>query len=240
MTALARLRPLARAAACFAFLSCNRGTTKMKDVPLMSHDGTSRSQVVSPAAQDDELDRHLGFLLSPFGDEPSRRQRAQSLAWLVAHGDRAYPRLLGTLRANPTALDAPPIMEALPAFGRPESVPVLAEILDRGLPQLSTVAALALARQPEPPARAALLRAVASANGESRMAALDGLKQRADRSVCAEVLAVLADADPSVRYHAVVAAAALGCLSKAQLAELSVKDPDRDVRSLAIQLAGAP
>src|SRR5262245_21746091 len=93
----------------------------------MAHAGGSSEQ----RPPEGELEKNLRFLLDPFGDEPHRRQREQSIAYLVAHAAEAYPRLLAALAANPTALDAPSIIEVLPLFNRPESVPLLEDTLAR-------------------------------------------------------------------------------------------------------------
>lgn len=183
-----------------------------------------------------ELESHLRFLMDPFGDEPHRRQREQSVAYLLAHAAEAYPRLLAALRANPAALNAASIIEVLPLFGRPESVPMLEDVLARASDPTAAAAGDALGRHPGDEARAALLRALTSPRPEAVSAAADGLMVRGDRSACPALAAVLGHADPVVRYHAVRAAAALGCLTPERLEALEREDPDPDVRSLAAGL----
>jgi hypothetical protein len=179
---------------------------------------------------------HLGFLMDPFGDEPHRRQREQSVAYLLAHAAEAYPRLLAALQANPTALNAPCLIEVLPLFGRTDNVPLLEDILARGSGTVCAAAGDALGRHPDAGAREALLRGLGAPRPETVTAAVDGLMVRGDPSVCPVVKSVAGHRDPIVRYHAVRAAGALGCLSREEIEDLEKTDPDLDIRNLAREL----
>lgn len=159
----------------------------------------------------DEIDMHIRFLLDPFGDEPHRRQHDASVRFLVAHSDQAYPRLLSSLRANPTGLNAPPIIEVLPLFHRPESIPLLKKILFLDADQPSEVAGKALGYIPEEAAKAALLAGLASENPHIVSAAADGLLLRGDHSVCEELKRKLNIHDSIARDHVRQAITRLGC-----------------------------
>jgi HEAT repeat protein len=191
----------------------------------------------SPAGTEQELQMHITFLMDPLGDAPNVRQRYRSMEWLVAHADLAYPRLLAMLKANPTALDAPSIIEALPHFGRADSIPVLEDSLNHGVASVSSSAGDALGRHPDPSARAALLRALASPRSETLIAAVDGLSRRADPSTCTELLPLLKTSDPVLRSSLIRATATLGCLSQQELGRYATSDPDEHVRTLARELS---
>lgn len=159
----------------------------------------------------DEIDMHIGFLLDPFGDEPHRRQHDASVRFLVAHSDEAYPRLVNALRSNPTALNAPAIIEVLPLFHRAESIPLLKDIMFLDADQPSEVAGKALGYIPDEAARSALLDGLASENSHIISAAADGLMLRGDRSACPELKRRLAIKDSTARDHVQQAITKLGC-----------------------------
>jgi len=174
----------------------------------------------------DSIELHLRFLLDPFGDEPHLRQRERSVQYLLAHADESYHRLLRALQANPTALNAPAIIEVLPLFNREESIPVLEEIMLRGAEQVSGVAGQALGRHAGPAAREALLRGLGSSLQETAAAAADGLMVRGDSSVCSALKNHFAHVNRIVRYHVIQAAHKLGCLGRSEIEELKKSDPD--------------
>jgi HEAT repeat protein len=185
----------------------------------------------------DELERQLRALADPRGGGPHDRRRERAAQYLLEHAAEAHPRLMEALRAKPTALDAPVIIQILPRFGRPESVPLLHEILLRNLEVPSRAAGEALGRHPDPAARAALLRALESAGRETLIGALDGFLLRGDASMGGALKPMLAHRDPGVRYRAMRTAAALGVLSREQILSLEQSDPDPDIRALARELA---
>jgi len=189
-----------------------------------------REQQNTPA--EDELDLHLRFLLSPFGDEPSLRQREQSLQYLLAHADQAHPRLLEMLKRNPTALDAPAIIEVLPRFARSESVPLLEEIMSLGEEIVSRVAGAALAQHPDAGAMDALRRGLRSPTHETIIAAADGILLCGDRAACSELKNLVSHNDPIVRYHLIQAASKLDCFGRDELESLKQNETDADIRAL--------
>jgi HEAT repeat protein len=185
---------------------------------------TANAKDVLPPSDDIEL--HLRFLMDPFGDEPHRRQRELSVHYLLAHADRAYPRLLQALQANPVALNSPSIIEVLPLFARSDSVPILEDIMRRGVEQVSSVAGQALGRHPDAGAKDALLRGLKSRHAEVIAAATDGLMVRGDPSACSDLKLLVRHENPNVRYHAAHAASKLGCLDRSEIEELSSVFPD--------------
>jgi len=189
-----------------------------------------------PAASESEMEENFRTLLSPFGSEPHRRARQRAINFLLAHADESHPRLLAALRANPTALDAPSIIEVLPLFGREESVPLLEEIMSRGDEYASRSAGVALGQHPSPSALESLLRGLESHSNETLIAAADGLAARGDGSACEALRKLVRHHDAAVRYHVVRAAGKLGCLGPDELAALAETDPDADVRALAESL----
>ena len=179
-----------------------------------------------------EIESNIHFLQDPFGDPAHSARAGQALEFLLEHADEAHPRLLELLKSN-RASNPPALIEALPRFGRAESIPVLEEILDYGQGSMTGVASLALARHPHDGAREALVRALASAKAESVAAAADGLMSRGDSSVCPELVKHLDQGDSIARYHVIQAAMHLGCLSPDALTRLANDDPDTNVRKLA-------
>lgn len=177
-------------------------------------------------APGDDIELHLQFLMDPFGDEPHRRQREISVHYLLAHADRAYPRLVQALKANPAALNSPSIIEVLPLFARADSVPLLEAIMNRSIEQVSGVAGQALGRHPDASAKDALLRGLASSLPDVMAAAADGLMVRGDSSVCSDLKTLLGHKNSIVRYHVVQASYKLGCLNRDQMEELRRAYPE--------------
>ena len=174
----------------------------------------------------DDIELHLRFLMDPFGNEHHQRQYEISVQYLLTHADRAYPRLLQALKANPTALNSPSIIEVLPLFGRSDSVPVLEDIMQRGIEQVSGIAGQALGRHPATEARDALLRGLRSPLTEVMAAAADGLMVRGDPSVCSDLKPLARHTNAIVRYHAAQAMRRLGCLNAREIEELRQNYPD--------------
>jgi HEAT repeat protein len=188
--------------------------------------------------QPDDLEWHLQVLTSPFGGEPHRRERDRSLEYLIAHAEEAHPRLLAMLRANPEALDAPALIEVLPAFARPESVPVLEALLSARRERTVSAAGEALGRHPSTEARDVLLQGLSSANTPTIDAAADGLMIRGDATACERLTALVGHPNPNTRYHVIRAAGALRCLGADVLSDLERREPDPDVRDLVRRIRG--
>jgi HEAT repeat protein len=183
-------------------------------------------------SMDEQLALNIQLLQDPSGDEHHRRQHGRALEYLLVHADQSHALLLALLEegrvANPHAL-----VEALPHFGRPESVPVLAAMLERGPTSLRAAAARALADHPREQALAALLGGLTSADPETTAAAANGLLLRQDPAACPALRASLDHADRVVRHQVVQAAVRLGCLDEAMLATIARDDSDEEVRALA-------
>jgi HEAT repeat protein len=186
-----------------------------------------------PEPADLELDTQIALLESPLGGEPHVREREGAAAWLLARPDRSYPALLA--RAS-EGIAGPATVELLGEFGRADSVPVLAALLDREEP-MGSVAAGALAGQPDPAALDALREGLRR-GGERAVRCADALGARGDPAACPDLHAAAEGSDARLRYHAIQAAAApeLDCLSPARLLEIEASDPDADVRALARSL----
>jgi hypothetical protein len=194
--------------------ACHRGPRRTEELPTMTEEPQS-----APVSTE-ELDFHFRALLDPSGDGPSRRQHDASVHYLLVHSDQSYPILLNALRTNPTALNAPAIIEILPFFKRSDSVPILEEIMQRGAEQVSEVAGVALGRHPAPAAREALMRGLNASSPETVIAAIDGLMFRADNSACSSLKRFFGSSDVIVREHALRAAVNLGCMTEKEAARL--------------------
>lgn len=183
----------------------------------------------------DELEQQIRALVSPGGHEADQRDRDRALAYLLAHANEAHRRLLPLL--DPQAGYIPvAVVNAMPLFGRPESVPVLEKLMREGAELISMSAGQALGRHPQPESLAALLRGLEDNRDETKVAALDGLMTRGDKSVCPAVQHMLDHSSYEVRYHAVNAAAHLGCLNSENLRHIAENDNEQDIRDLASTL----
>jgi len=183
---------------------------------------------------DDELEQQLRALLSTRGHEADRREHDRALAFLLAHADEAHPRLLALL--DPAGYVPVAAVNALPLFGRAESIPVLERVMREGAQLISMSAGQALARHPLPDAREALLRGLEDNREETKVSAIDGLMTRGDKSACAVLQGLLGHASYELRYHAVRAAATLGCITAEKLKQIAENDSEQDIRELAASL----
>jgi HEAT repeat protein len=183
---------------------------------------------------DAEIDRQLLAAQDSRGDRPNLVAREQSLRWLVAHADRAWPRVLAAAQAAPT----PRLVEILGRFDRPEATPLLIAALEAG-GDAARVAGGALGSSHDPAGHDALFRALASLQPQVVMAGLHGLRMRGDNGACSKMLPLLSHADSEVRWMAVHAGAGLGCLDAAALDAIAAGDAADDVRRLAAEQAAA-
>ena len=186
----------------------------------------------SNQSQDEEVETQLTLAETPFGGGPHQRERERASAWLIAHADRAYPRLLARLDQGRAGVA---LIELLPRFERVESVPRLERLLAGPEPP-AWAAGQALARHPQPAAGEALRRALGHADAAVAAVAADALATRGDRADCAALVTATAAPDATLRYHAVQAAAQLGCLGWEALESLARSDGDAEVRGLAARL----
>jgi HEAT repeat protein len=156
----------------------------------------------------DAIDDALAVLLRPSGDAGAALARGQALEDLLERADEAHPRLLELARG-----DAPPLLAlmALPRFGRPESVPVLAHVLRTAPGPTTVVAAAALSEHPDAAARAALEQALADPRQQVVLSAVTGLAERGEREACAPLRAAGEHPDAEVRGRVASALRTLGC-----------------------------
>jgi len=187
---------------------------------------------------DDEVEAQIRALLSPRGHEADRREHDRALAFLLAHPDKAHPRLLALLDpAQPYVPVA--AVNSLPLFGRAESLPVLERLMREGAGLSSMSAGQALGRHPQPRALQALLRGLKHDRDETKAAAAEGLLTRGDKAACQALRALLNHPSYEVRYHVVNAAGKLGCLARDELARIAGTDGESDIRDLASSLLPA-
>jgi hypothetical protein len=185
----------------------------------------------------DDVERQIRALVSLGGHDADRRERDRAVAFLLAHADEAHPRLLALL--DPESGYVPvSVVNALPLFGREEAVPVLDKLMRGGAELISLSAGQALARHPHSAALEALVRGLEDSRDETKVAAIDGLMTRGDKSVCNALRKLLDEASYEVRYHAVKAAGNLGCLSSEMLRQIAANDVEQDIRELASSLIG--
>jgi len=180
-----------------------------------------------------EIREHLALALHPSGRHADEVARQQAIEWLVARTDEIHPHLLEWLRREPEGPSALAILDLLPAFAKPEAVPILRSALASSDEYVAEIAGKALGRHPAPVAEAALAAALMSQKAHIVAAAADGFLLRGDQSACETLLAALPQSDPIARYHVIRAASRLGCLSEQQLVELASNDEDPDIRRLA-------
>lgn len=183
---------------------------------------------------DDEIEKQIRALVSPRGHEADRREHDRALAFLLAHADEAHPRLLALL--DPSGYVPVAAVNALPLFGRAESVTVLEKVMREGAELISMSAGQALGRHPLLEAREALLRGLEDNREETKVAAIDGLATSGDKSACQSLQALVDHPSYEVRYHAVKAAAGLGCLAAEKLRQIVENDSEKDIRDLAASL----
>jgi len=183
----------------------------------------------------DELEQQIRALVSPGGHEADQRARARALGFLLEHADEAHPRLLALIE-HPAGYIPVAVVNALPLFGMPESVPALERLMREGMELISMSAGQALAGHPRPESLDALLRGLADNRDVTKVAALDGLKTRGDKTSCSAVLSLLDHDSYEVRYHAVNAGAQLGCLDSEALRNIAENDSEKDIRELAASL----
>jgi len=185
-----------------------------------------------------ELEHYILMLQTSLGNELDLQEQEQSAQYLLNHPDQAHPYLLRLLQSghasNPFA-----VIDVLPRFGRPESIPVLENLLLQGSENVRRAAGEALARHPLDLAEQSLIQGLTAPHPESVIAAADGLMSRGNSSACLALVMTL-DTSPKrdnlvVRYHLIQAAASLGCFSRKELAAIANTDPNQEVRDLASQ-----
>jgi HEAT repeat protein len=160
---------------------------------------------------DDAILGAMRTLLSPHGGGGGHaRDRDRAAAVLVEAGDVGHAAVRDALAAAPPGASTTALVRLLPAFARPEDVPVLAELLRSVSDPDRIVAAQALAEHPDDAALTALVDGLSGSPPEAAAAA-QALPLRGDRSACEPLRAAVSHPDPWVRECAEQAAAALGC-----------------------------
>ena len=182
---------------------------------------------------DAEVSRHLAAARTTRGSPPDVRERDRAVAWLLAHADVAFPIVLESARGKPA--DAT-LIELLGWFRRAEATPVLLQAFG-GDAWVRQYAAGALGASPDPAARVALVTSLNSTDAGVVVAALAGLGASTDPAACAHVLPHIRSPGVEIRWMAVHAAATLGCIGRAELAEIANMDTDATVRALAAERA---
>lgn len=183
-----------------------------------------------------ELELNIQALLAPYGDVGHLRDRERALAYLLAHADEAHPRLLGLLSPSSDCRNQDAVINALPSFAKPESIPVLEEVMQMAPEAISLSAGQALARHPDQAAAEALIRGLGSSRNDAVISSADGLLIRGEKSSCGPLMEIMDHPDREVRYRALQAAGGLGCLTKVQLQHLAANEPEQMIRDLAIKL----
>jgi hypothetical protein len=211
-------------------LACNNAGSSRREDSMVPPGNAFPS--TSPSVTDAEIEQHLTLAVTAHGNRPDLAQKEASLRWLADHADRAYPIVIARAKATPT----PGLVEVVGRLARPEATTWLGELL-RAAGPASGAAGTALGRSPDPRAQDVLVAALAVQEADVVIAALDGLRIRGDRSVCASLASLVTHADAEIRYVWVRAGVELGCLDAAALRALATSDPDPDVRKLATELA---
>jgi HEAT repeat protein len=183
-------------------------------------------------AMSDDLDGQLRMALNPVGGDAEGRIRERAIQYLLQHAGAAYPRLIGALESAPFGLNAPALMELLPRFKRPESIPILARILASGQESVARAAGQALGYTEGDEAEQVLTEALSSSNPETVIGAADGFFIRGEKTPCPALLKAVRHSDANVRYHVLQAALRLECLD-AEEREHLLHDADPSIRQLA-------
>jgi HEAT repeat protein len=160
---------------------------------------------------DDPVPRAIQTLLSPHGGGAGHRaERERAATVLVEHGDEGHAAVRAALADASPVANLVPLIQLVPAFGRADDVPMLAQLLRTADDPIAIVAAQALAAHPVGDALDALIDAL-NEPGDRAAYAAQALGQRGDQSALEPLLALAARADaaPFARDCAREAAAEL-------------------------------
>jgi hypothetical protein len=181
----------------------------------------------------DDYARLLDAVLSPLGEPAARRERERALTLLLRdHPDRARTDLLDAIRAHPTGLQVPAVLEVLPFFGGSDTVRVLESLLTGEDPEIAGYAGIALGRLDDPGTRPAIERALSSPSAQATAAAADAAATTADPSYCPLLRTRMTDQSPLVRYHVFHALISLNCLTSEERSALATTETDPEVAGL--------
>ena len=160
---------------------------------------------------DDAIRNAMSRMLSPHGGGGGHlRDRQRAAAILVESGDAGHTAVRDALAVAPPGASVTALIRLLPAFGRAEDVPMLAELLRDGDELDRIVAAQALAEHPDPSALAALVETLSGPAGAAAAAA-QALPLREDTAACEPLREAQSHPDAWVRECATEAAGELGC-----------------------------
>jgi hypothetical protein len=164
-------------------------------------------------------------------------ERDSSVKYVLDHIEEAHPLLLDMLRNREVrAYDR--AFRILVIAGKPESVPVIGELLlsTEVWETTKTSAGQYLGLHPAPEAFEILLGALTTTETKTLFGATLGLIERKDKAACLPLRKQMTRTDDSQRYYVIQAAGALGCLTKQQLTDISVKDQSDDIRQKTKEL----
>lgn len=177
----------------------------------------------------DPVAAQLARVRTPSGDGAALREAETASRWLLDHADVSFPAVLAAVEQNPH--DAA-MVALLGRFGRAEATPALERsFLESDLSR--AYAAAGLGASPDPAARRVLEGAVSSPTTKLASAALLGLGNVGNSTVCVVLRTRLADPVAELRWAALHSARRCGCVTAAELATITQTDPDADVRALA-------
>jgi hypothetical protein len=167
---------------------------------------------------------------SSFEDDPS-------VKYVLDHIEEAHPLLLEMLRRREVN-DFDRAFRLLVIAGKPESVPVMKELLlsSESWDDLNDSAGQYLGLHPAPEAFEVLLGALTTTETKTLFGVTLGLRERKDKAACLPLRKEMTRTDDSQRYYVIQAAGELGCLTKQQLTDISGKDPSRDIRQKTKEL----
>jgi hypothetical protein len=175
-----------------------------------------------------ELEDNLAAARLPGGAPPDLRRHENALAWLLAHPEEAFPRVLAAVESDPSDVV---LVDLLGRFRQPGATHALKAAFAAGDPA-RRYAAAGLGQSPDPAARAFLMATLDGDRG-AVVAGLAGLGVSGDPSACAAVRSKLGAVEGEVRWAAVDAGKRLGCVTPAELKRIALEDADPDVRKLA-------
>jgi HEAT repeat protein len=119
----------------------------------------------------------LDYFTGPLALASSPDARELATHQILALGDTAYPVVVDVARREGRRF--PGVLELVARFGRPDSVPLLAEVLGDGSQEATWAAGQALGIHPAPEARQVLVDGLRSERPDTVLAARAGLQRRA-------------------------------------------------------------
>lgn len=183
----------------------------------------------------DEIEINIGVAVNPSGDPTSLREREHAAQFLLTHAEVSYSRIMDLVQEKPESWQAPRLIELIGFFKKEESIPLLKNILLKGLPEASRAAGRALGFIPKPIAYSALKEGIQSTISEVRIGAIEGIRISLDKSWCQVIETLFVDKDANFRYYVINAAAELGCINNERLKTIAKQDKDFYIRQLSFE-----